>query len=513
MQISFSIILLFLASTLLDYIELAYYWQLKEYRFDRFRDFLDTALGKKFFCSYKIVTRPVLYLILILLFPITTILVVIFILDIFTSLIKIIRHIFYRPKFTTKALLIIFISVCFEAILLLSGNAFIWLLAASRFLIISLAVFGANLISNAAKKYYYKKAAKKLSSLKKLTVIGVTGSYGKTTVKNFLEQMLSAKFKVIKTPKNINTEMGVAKFILKNNFSQTDIFIVEMAAYKIGEIQLICDIVKPKIGVLTTINEQHLSLFGGIKNTQAAKYELLKSLPEDGLAIVNSDNEYCREFIPDLKCRVKTFGHLEKFNPNLLISEVSREPSKLHFKAGGYEIKTDLIGAHNAMNIAPVILAAADLGFSKTEIEKQSAELSLPEATMEIVEYGKSLVIDDSYNSNPEAFNVALKFLAASKTNGKKIVISRGMIELGEASKAAHEKVGRHIAEVADEFIIISPDSVDDLKTGIADAKLEVKTIFNPTELLNYLKQNKEENNLILLEGRVPEIIKKEIKR
>lgn len=513
------IFLLWFASAGLDYSEYIYLWQLKEYRLDRFKDFLSTVRGKNFIFSYKVFLRPFLLIflttgLLTLSVDIITALAIILSFDLLDSLIKIFFHHWRRPKLTAKTILAIILAALLEMLILATAFklAALLILAASRFLLSGLAVFILNSPSKFIKKYYYKQAARKIAGYKNLTVIGVTGSYGKTTVKNFLEQMLSAKFKVIKTPKNINTEIGIAKFILNTDFSQTDIFVVEMAAYKIGEIKIICEMAKPRLGILTAINEQHLPLFGSIKNTQTAKYELLRSLPADGLAIINSDNKYCREFIPELKCQVKTFGQLAEFRPNCLISGASVGADKLKFKATpGYEIETNIIGGHNAMNIAPVILTAGHLNFTKNEIEQGAKRFELPEATMQIINYGSSLVIDDSYNANPAGFAAALKFLAGYKTNGKKIVISRGMIELGQASFAAHKKIGKSIAEAADEFMIISPDSVSALKLGAGDSDLKITTIFEPAKLFEYLKENKNQSNLILLEGRVPDIIKNEI--
>jgi len=513
MQLLFYILIFFLLSALPDYAELVYLWQLKEYRLDRFRDFLSSVLGRKFLLSYKIIFRPLVFLLLIFSLRTVSVLFIIFSLDILNSAYKLARRRLPRPKFTAKAISLIIFSVIIETVIFSSNLPFFWLLAASRFLILALAVLAVNLPTKLLKKFYLRRAAIKLAGYKNLLVIGVTGSYGKTTVKNFLAQMLSAKFKVVAPPKNINTELGIAKFILKTDFFGADIFVVEMAAYKIWEIKLICNMVRPKIGILTAINEQHLPLFGSIENTQTAKYELLRALPADGLAVINSDNQYCREFTIELKCQVKTFGQSVEVKPDYLISQVRASLNGLEFSAApDYEIKTKIIGAHNAMNVAPTIIISEYLGLTKADIIKQALKLRLPEATMQLTDYGSSVIIDDSYNSNPEAFKAALKYLADSKTAGKKIVISRGMIELGEASRAAHEEIGKLIAEVADELVIISPDSTAEFRAGAGDSKLKIQTIFEPISLLEYVKKNKNRPNLILLEGRLPEIIKKEIK-
>jgi len=519
--------LFWIKSALIDYCQFCYFWQLKEYRIDRFKDFLSTLTGKKFLFSYSVCLRPIIYFIAFLssadfgLF--FYILALIFIIDLVYNITRFKQRQLKYPKITLKSAIIIIISICIEGILLLIlftvNYKFIFLLLACRLLIISGLIIIIEPLFRLIKNFYIKIAKNKLSRQDNLLVIGITGSYGKTTVKFFLEQILSKKFKVIKTPKNINTDIGIAKFILKTDFNKVDIFIVEMAAYKVGEIKLICKMVKPQIGILTAINEQHLQLFGSIKNTQIAKYELLRSLPESGLAIVNADNIYCREFLTDLKCNIKTFGQIQNYNPDCLIADMKTNFAGIEFtvivknKIENYQIKSAIVGNHNAMNIAPALLVADHLGLTKQEIIKQSAKLKLPEATMEIINYGKSLIINDSYNSNPEGFNSALKFLSDHKAGGKKIVITRGMLELGKSSDELHKKIGQQIDKIADELIIISPDFVSALKRGVVNPKLKIQTIFNTKTLLDYLKQNKNQENIILLENRIPEIVTKEIKQ
>ena len=162
-----------------------------------------------------------------------------------------------------------------------------------------------------AQAILYFKSDKQTAQYPDLTVIGITGSYGKSSVKEFLGHFLETEFSVIKTPRNTNTEIGVAQFVLASNFADKDVFIVEMGAYRPGEIKLICDMVRPSIGVLTVIAEQHLSLFGSIKNIQSAKYELLRSLPTNGFAVTNADNAYCTELLDTLDGSARS-KHLER---------------------------------------------------------------------------------------------------------------------------------------------------------------------------------------------------------
>lgn len=516
------IIPLWFLSALADYGRFCYVWQLKEYRFDRLRDYSSTLIGKKFLRSWAIFTRPLIYLALFLLLPVNLklleiALIAVLSIDLIYNLWALARHNLLRPKFTVKAAALIILALTIEAwfLFIFINNHFILAIMALRWFIFSAIAIMAKLPTWIAKLIYLKLAENKLAKYNNLTVIGVTGSYGKTTVKNFLTQTLGEKYRVLMTPKNINTEIGIAKFILKNNFTEYNIFVVEMGTYKIGEIAAVCKMVKPKIGILTVINEQHLALLGDIKNTQTAKYELLRSLPEDGLAITNSDNKYCREFLSQLKCRVKTFGLQSEFKPDCLIKNVDSLAHKIYFKAAIKDkqeliISAPIIGRHNSLNIAPVILAGQFLNLTDDEIIKACAKIKLPPKVLETSAYGQSIILDDSYNSNPEGFLAALEILSDYQGR-KKIVITRGMLELGQASRSWHETVGKKIAQCADELIITSPDSVNELKSGIGDSKIKIKTVYNPVKLLEYFKANKNQANLILLEGHLPEIIKKEL--
>lgn len=511
-------------NALIDYNEFCYYWQLKEYRLDRAKDFLMTKQGKDYLKKYLILGRLVIFAVLIILMinkltP-TAVTVLIF----FTiELLRNIRNLFKRkirhPKFTVKAIILIVLSLSLEAaVWYLTNNVLLMLFMLSlRFLLFSSVVGLSYLPTTLLKDFYIILASRKMLHHPDILVIGITGSYGKSSVKVLLSQILKAKFKLISTPKNINTEIGIAKFIKGTDFTGVEVFIVEMGAYKKNEIKKICEMVKPNIGILTAINEQHLSLFGSIKNTQQAKYELLFSLPHNGLAVVNSDNDHCRELISEIGCDVSTFGEISEHNPTFRIKEKRMIEGKLFFK--GIVKKNDLIeefsfesrvaGEHNAMNIAPCFLAADHLGVEREDILNQLTNIDLPENTLKIINYGESVIIDDSYNSNPDGFLAALKYLD-NYTGYKRVVITRGMLELGEKSGELHRKIGRMMAEHADKLIIINSDSEEYLREGVGD-KMEVNSVYDQGTLLEYLKKIKSQKVAVLLENRQPEAIMKEI--
>lgn len=516
------IFILWLLSALADYGQFCYVWQFKEYRFDRLRDYSLTLSGKKFWHGWRVLKRPLICLALFLLLPVNlksldAALIAVLLIDLTYNLWAVAGHNLSRPKFTAKATALIVLSLIIEGVLLFVffSNHLIFLILALRWFIFSALATLAKLPTGLAKLIYLKIAENKLLKFNNLTVIGITGSYGKTTVKNFLAQILGEKYKVIMTPENINTEIGIAKFIIKNNFPDYNIFVVEMGTYKIGEIAAVCRMVKPKIGILTVVSEQHLSLLGAIANTQTAKYELLRSLPADGLAITNSDNKYCREFLSELKCQVKTFGCRNEYNPDCLIKNTSGDESGINFTAaiknnGELKISARVLGSHNSLNIAPVILASLFLGLSAHDIAGRSGQFKLPPKVLETYAYGKGLILDDSYNANPEGFLAALDVLAGYGER-KKIVVTRGMLELGDVSQSRHEIIGKKIGQTADELIIISFDSAAELKNNAGDIKVTIET--NQDKLLEIFKNFKERDCIILLENRLPEKVYREIKK
>ncbi|MEK7557709.1 MAG: UDP-N-acetylmuramoyl-tripeptide--D-alanyl-D-alanine ligase [Patescibacteria group bacterium] len=527
---------LWLISVLVDYSEFCYFWQLKEYRLDRFKDFLSTKSGRKFLFSYSVCWRPIILFVVCFLFTINgrlfslepILLLLVLVIDLVRGILLFKYKRFKYPKITFKSVAIVCISLFIDFFLysFLGWMGLSLLVIACRWLIISSIVIIVKLPTKLIKIIYLKKARNKLLRQKKLLVIGVTGSYGKTTVKNFLEQILIVKYKVIKTPTNVNTDIGIAKFIIKNKFSDFDIFIVEMGAYKRGELKIICKMVKPKIGILTTIGDQHLALFGSQENIKLGKYELLDSLPLDGLAITNSDNGYCRQYLSNAKSYIKTFGENQQFNPDCFIKDLISDNQKINFSvkinfplikvAKGIEssefkelkISAPIVGQHNSLNIAPAILVGLFLNIKDEDIIKQCAKLELPDKTLQIYNYGKSLIIDDSYNANPQGFLAALKVLDEYQGDWKKIVVTRGMLELGKKSQYWHEKIGQVIAQVADELIIISSDSIDSIKKGIGNNKnISVKVELDSDKLLADFQRFKNEKYLVLIENRLTVVV------
>jgi len=528
-HINIIIITLWLMAATVDYIQYLYYWQLKWYMWSRYRDFLNSKQGSEFVLRKSFLLRAGVALTIYIISLDNILFLKYFIISFFLADLiflfgyRFLRKKFRRPIITSKVLIILGLALTIEASILFTSHNWdhVMLFLLIRIIIISLSAIIIDNITTLVKNHYYsRRAEKKLKRFPQLKIIGITGSYGKTTTKELLAQMLETKFRVVKTPKNTNSDIGVSQFILKTNFENVDIFIVEMGAYVKGDIKLHCNIAHPHIGILTAINPQHLSLFGNITAIQETKYELLRCLPKDGLAVVNSDNPYCREFLGQIRAEVVTFGTEEEYKPTLLIEDLKQTKEGLYSKGtvlwGGEifsaGVQTQLTGEHMMMNVAPAILVARFLGFDHEEILDSVSSLKNPENALQIYQYGEATIIDDSYNSNPDGFRAALQILNTFSSDRKRIVVTRGMLELGDESDELHEQIGGEIAFVADELCIITPDFVEPLKRGVVQKyNTEIITKLNPEDLLHYLKDYKDKDVVILIENRIPSLIRKEL--
>lgn len=332
------------------------------------------------------------------------------------------------------------------------------------------------------KQLIFYLAEEKRKKRKDLLVIGITGSYGKTAHKEIISFLLAQEFKVLKTPVNCNTKLGIALWMLRKLRLDHQIFVVEMGAYKKGEIKSICQMAKPKIGIITGINEQHLELFGNLKNTIAAKYELIESLPKDGLAVFNANNKQVLSMFKKAKIAKKLYGRGKVFYKIGVVGDWYQEPIQAALLIGEY------------------------LGLSKKKMVQQLEKLKDFPLAIKIKKIAKrAKIIDDSYNSNPDGFYAALDLL--DKMPGKKkILVTPGIIELGKASDRIHQTIGQKAAQICQRIILTKKDFEKPILKGIKKIKPEfvLEIEGDSQKLFNKIKKELKKSSLILLEGRVP---------
>jgi len=404
-------------------------------------------------------------------------------------------------------LLIIFIPDVFAFCLVLSLLIYLYFII----------VLVANYINIPVEKFvfntYKYKALKKLKLMKDLEVIGITGSYGKTSSKNILNDILSVKYDVLKTPKNYNTQYGLILTI--NNYLDkfNEIFIAEMGAFKKGRIKLLCNLVKPKYGILTRIGEAHLETFGSIENVQEGKFELIEALPSDGLGILNMDDPYQTSYKLKNNCKILWIG-IDNKKADVYASNIKIDLKGMNFDVTfknqkTINFKTKLLGNANIYNILASLALANYLGMSDKELQQGVERIKPIEHRLELKKLDKYTIIDDAYNSNPVGSSMALDVLALM--DGYKVVVTPGMIELGEKQNKYNYEFGQKISEVADYVILVGKNQTKEIYKGLKNKKYSEKNI----SIINDVKEafkiindlnNKDKETYILLENDLPDI-------
>ncbi len=356
------------------------------------------------------------------------------------------------------------------------------------------------------------KAMNKLKSMPNLKVIGITGSYGKTSSKNILNDILDVKYNVLPTPKNFNTPVGLT--ITINNYMDkfNDIFIAEMGAFKRGEIKYLCDFVKPTYGILTKVGTAHLESFGSQENIQKGKFELIESLPHDGIGILNGDDELQLNYKLKNDCKIVWIGiDNKKVDVRAENIKLSKDGTTFDCVFKGdkkkYKFETKLLGQANVYNILAGIALGHELGLSIKQLQMGVKKVNSIEHRLELKKYGNINIIDDAYNSNPVGAKMALDVLKMMP--GKKIVVTPGMIELGPKQKELNKEFGTQIADAADEVILVGKNQTKDIYDGIISKKFKkekIHIINDVKEAFPMMNKLADKETYALLENDLPDI-------
>ncbi len=316
-------------------------------------------------------------------------------------------------------------------------------------------------------------------------VIGITGSYGKTSTKAYLAQILSGRYRVLATPKSYNTLMGVCLTInnqLANDYS-VDYFITEMGAYVEGEIAEICDLAHPQIGMVIEVGPQHLERFGSLENTARAKYELIQALPPDGVGVFNWDNPYVREMYqrdyPNTRISVSKTVHpseVPQEGPRFVASDIHESLDGLRFTVTDTQsgksqpFTTPLLGQHSVTNILLATAVAVHEGMSLSEIARRVQALQPAESRLVRQSTPEGItIINDAYSANPVGAEQALRVLGMH-TSGKRLLITPGMVELGELMERENKRLGQIAAQYASDVILVGNERTKPIKAGLLDA-------------------------------------------
>ncbi|MBI3251535.1 MAG: hypothetical protein HYZ62_01335 [Candidatus Andersenbacteria bacterium] len=424
----------------------------------------------------------------------------------------------YRPIWTLKSLTVMaitvglsagYISLCsFPGILPYAQQAsFLFFLPG----ICTVAVVLANIPFGIRKRLVATKAAARRSQLKNLQVIGITGSYGKTSTKYFLSQILGkTQLPFSATPEHCNSYYCIAQHLLKNATPTQKVYVAEMGAYRPGEIKQITDIVKPTIGVITAVGSQHISLFGSPEAVLTTKWELARSLPKAGTLIINGDNgalvakakKGTRKII-QYSCTHAADIWLE----DMAIQDTSIHGS-LHIYDKKYPVSIPLISQGLLGSALAAVAAATVLDIGHKTILAAISSLSPMSRTMEgYAGPNKSFVVDDSYSGGHEAALNAIQHIKNFRQKDKRIVFVP-IIELGEKSAAAHVAIGAAIAETGARLYIYGDAHRADIEAGLGKQASNAAWFSDALRLTESVTSGLSSSSLVLLEGRVPSLLR-----
>lgn len=390
------------------------------------------------------------------------------------------------------------VGICGSVAAVTWGNADVWggysSPALTLGLILLLSIFSWTVVMGAVvilmpvesliNRKYWNEADRILKSMPGLKVIGITGSYGKTSTKHYLNRILSERFQVIMTPGSYNTPMGVIRTVREMMKPYDEIFICEMGAKQRGDIKEICDLVHPSIGIVTAVGPMHLESFKSMENVQSTKFELVDTLPADGFAVVNNDFEFCASRgIRNVAAARYCIGEGKDPECTYFAKEISYSRRGSTFTVvcpdgGELTLTTRLVGACNISNLMAAVIVAKYVGMDDQAIKRAVASIEQVEHRLSIRQTpGNVTVIDDAFNSNPSGARMALEVLAEFK-EGKRIVVTPGMIELGEKQQELNEQLGRDIASNADVAIIVGHYNREAILKGVRGAGMEESAVY-----------------------------------
>lgn len=326
--------------------------------------------------------------------------------------------------------------------------------------------------------HYLRRARKILNQRPDLIIIGITGSYGKTSVKNILTELLKTKYRVVASPASFNTPMGLARTVNENLRPDTQILILEMGARRVGEIQELCHWFQPQHGIITSIGACHLATFGNLETVAKTKAELFSNLPSCGWAVTDGDNVWCQK----LK------------HPNLIWVKNSQQSN----------LATNLLGQHQQKNLQMATALALKLGIKITDIERVALNLpSIPHRLEKIIAPNGIIIFDDSYNANPASAQSALEVISNYQT--RKVVQTPGFVEQGSHSSEAHAVLCEKIKSVADAVIVVGSLNRQDFERGLAGWKGDVVFVSDRESAKKIYPQWLHSGDILLILNDIPE--------
>ncbi len=502
---------------------LLFLWWRKEYRFDRMRIHLTTAEGKRMLWGWSqvaLITLTASWFILPYPRAVTEAALAVYVFVLGMMYAKRFRH-WRLPPVSPKVMAMLvgatyltLVAVGWSPVPVLVTLAVVDLVL---FPVTAMLVF---LLSVPTYVYHWLVVRRAVSHIRAHPaefVIGITGSYGKTSVKEYLAVMLSSKYPTLKTEASKNSPIGIAETVQKNLSTRYRAFVVEMGAYKKGEIAFMASMVHPEIGIITAINPQHQDLFGSIEVTMQAKYELLHGLVGRRIAIVNLDDAKTRvigEWAHREGCEVWGYTMRDTvvstkevpfvrrvFRAEHIVTGTDGISFVLHAAGKKVSLAASVLGKHQASNILAAAAAAVASGMTLEEIARAVPHIRPAKGVMEVVKSDGPVYINDTFNNNPDAAKAAIAYLETLP--GKKILVFQPMVELGAYAENSHEEVGRFAAGRVDAILLTNTNHYDAFVRGVRAVSKTVPVIVaTPEVAATYIRSHAKKTDTVLFKGK-----------
>ena len=422
---------------------------------------------------------------------------------------------------------VLIVLVCYAMVLIRNGRIEAWNLAPlGGFLLAMVGLqLGENMLANSINRpiekgvnnHYINDAKRILKENPDLTIIGVTGSYGKTSVKFYLETLLRQRYIVLVTPESYNTPMGIVITIRKFLKPTHEIFVCEMGARYVGEIKEDCDLVHPHHGLITSIGPQHLDTFESMENIQKTKFELADAVPDGGILFLNGDNEYIAEELERRKGSRPLYDnpvmyHSQKIGSGYYASDIVITNHGTDFTVNAPDGESErfsmkLVGMHNVINVMGAIAVAHEFDIPLAELRIPVRRIQSVPHRMEMKNHGDVTIIDDAFNSNPIGSKAAVETLAIM--DGMRILITPGMVELGEDEAEYNRKFGTYAADCCDRIFLVGRKHTEPIKEGILSKGFPEKhlEVFDKVEdaISRAYAVKTDKHKYILLENDLPD--------
>jgi UDP-N-acetylmuramoyl-tripeptide--D-alanyl-D-alanine ligase len=400
-----------------------------------------------------------------------------------------------------------------------------WLLWVAAVQLVPLLLVAANLLlarfEARVQRRYWNEAHAKLLRLNPV-VIGVTGSYGKTSVKHILGHVLEAAGPTLITPGSVNTAMGIARVIRERLQPHHRYFVVEMGAYGIGSIARLCALTPPQIGIITAIGKAHYERFKSLDAVAQAKFELAEAVCANaGTVVVAADTlafARPREFVERHRGIVLIVG--DDAASDLAIAALRQEAdgivAAVRWRHQDYDLRAPLYGLHQGRNLALAFAAACTIGVAPEDVVASLRSAPQIAHRLEVKRQGGgAIIIDDAYNSNPVGFASALELLdRLRRPDGRRILVTPGMAELGSEHDAEHARIGRLAAEYVDVLVAVAPQRVASLAAAFRAAAPSRKVVSCATfaDADRWLGSNLGVHDVVLIENDLPDLLERPLR-